>query len=166
CLWIGTGGGRQDLRFLQEGGFDGAYTYFAAEGFTPGSNIKSWKDVAMRFKKIGKIFVPSVGPGYDDTRIRPWNRHNVRQRKDGASYDRMWSAAVTSKPHAVSVTSYNEWGEGTQIEPAKKHRSWKGERYKSYDPHESTFYLKATRSWSKKFKEDQCLDLGDARGEL
>ena len=25
CLWIGTGGGREDLRFLTEGGFDGAY---------------------------------------------------------------------------------------------------------------------------------------------
>ena len=24
-------------------------------------------------------------PRYDDTRIRPWNKHNVRQRKDGKS---------------------------------------------------------------------------------
>ena len=156
CLWIGNGGGREDLRFVQEGGFDGAYTYFAAEGFTPGSNTKSWADVAGRLRKIGKVFVPSVGPGYDDTRIRPWNKHNVRQRKDGKSYERMWQAAVNSRPHAISVTSYNEWGEGTQIEPAKKHRSQKGEFYPSYSPHGNTYYLKLTRDWSKNFKEDQC----------
>jgi len=158
CLWIGTGGGREDLRFLTEGGFDGAYTYFAAEGFTPGSNTKSWQDVAERLKKIGKIFVPSVGPGYDDTRIRPWNKHNIRLRKDGASYDRMWSAALRSRPHAISVTSYNEWGEGTQIEPAMKHRSAKGEFYPSYSPQEHTYYLDITRYWSRTFKEGQCRD--------
>eukprot|EP00435_Cladocopium_sp_Y103_P039445 s911_g10.t1 len=158
CLWIGTGGGREDLRFLTEGGFDGAYTYFAAEGFTPGSNTKSWQDVSERLRKIGKIFVPSVGPGYDDTRIRPWNKHNIRLRKDGASYDRMWSAAVKSRPHAISVTSYNEWGEGTQIEPAVKHRSARGEYYPSYIPQESTYYLEITRYWSKTFKDDQCSD--------
>ncbi|CAE7463740.1 Maneal [Symbiodinium natans] len=134
CLWIGNGGGREDLRFVQDGGFDGAYTYFAAEGFTPGSNTKSWKDTAARLKKVGKLFVPSVGPGYDDTRVRPWNSHNIRERKGGEYYNRMWSAAVGSRPHAVSVTSYNEWGEGTQIEPAKRHRSWKGAKYGSYEP--------------------------------
>ncbi|CAL1135246.1 unnamed protein product [Cladocopium goreaui] len=165
CLWIGTGGGREDLRFLTEGGFDGAYTYFAAEGFTPGSNTKSWQDVSERLKKIGKIFVPSVGPGYDDTRIRPWNKHNIRLRKDGASYDRMWSAALRSRPHAISVTSYNEWGEGTQIEPAMKHRSAKGEFYPSYSPQEHTYYLDITRYWSRTFKEGQCRD-SVAKNEL
>ena len=28
CLWIGNGGGREDLRFVQEGGFDGACARF------------------------------------------------------------------------------------------------------------------------------------------
>ncbi|CAE7751561.1 Maneal [Symbiodinium pilosum] len=156
CLWIGNGGGREDLRFVQDAGFDGAYTYFAAEGFTPGSNTKSWKDVAARLKKVGKLFVPSVGPGYDDTRVRPWNSHNIRERKGGEYYNRMWSAAVSSRPYAVSVTSYNEWGEGTQIEPAKRHRSRKGTKYGSYEPQPSTFYLAETKRWSDQFKEDQC----------
>ncbi|CAE7844995.1 Maneal [Symbiodinium microadriaticum] len=152
CLWIGNGGGREDIRFVEDGGFDGAYTYFAAEGFTPGSNTKSWKDTAARLKKLGKLFVPSVGPGYDDTRVRPWNSHNIRERKGGEYYSRMWSAAVGSRPYAVSVTSYNEWGEGTQIEPAKRHRSWKGAKYGSYEPKPSTFYLTETKRWSDQFK--------------
>ena len=39
CLWIGNGGGREDLRFVQEGGFDGACG--AIEGFvsTPGGSF-------------------------------------------------------------------------------------------------------------------------------
>eukprot|EP00439_Symbiodinium_sp_Y106_P079944 s1963_g18.t1 len=162
CLWIGNGGGREDLRFVEDGGFDGAYTYFAAEGFTPGSNTKSWKDTAARLNKLGKLFVPSVGPGYDDTRVRPWNSHNIRERKGGEYYNRMWSAAVgsdltknaklKSMGTAAHVTSYNEWGEGTQIEPAKRHRSWKGAKYGSYEPKPSTFYLTETKRWSDQFK--------------
>ena len=29
----------------------------------------------------GLIFVPSVGPGYNDVRIRPWNAHNTKARR-------------------------------------------------------------------------------------
>ena len=37
----------------------------------------------------------------------------------GKYYDDMWRAAVDAAPKVVAVTSYNEWGEGTQIEAAK-----------------------------------------------
>jgi hypothetical protein len=40
----------------------------------------------------------------------------------------MWRAAVRANADIVTITSYNEWGEGTQIEPAGH-----GGRYESYD---------------------------------
>eukprot|EP00960_Hanusia_phi_P034229 750930-Hanusia_phi.AAC.3 len=41
-----------------------------------------------------------------------------KPRTDGAYYDKMWQSAVAAQTEFVSITSYNEWGEGTQIEPA------------------------------------------------
>jgi len=87
CLWIGE---RGDAEFVEEAGFDGAYTYFAALGFTPGSNPQNWPSIKRALAKRGKLFVPAVGPGYDDTLIRPWNAHNVRDRRLGDYYDTMW----------------------------------------------------------------------------
>ena len=46
-----------------------------------------------------------------DTRVRP--------RRDGATYDSMWRGAVQARADLVTITSYNEWHEGTQIEPAR-----------------------------------------------
>jgi glycoprotein endo-alpha-1,2-mannosidase len=60
----------KDQRLLTEGGFDGAYTYFASNGFTYGSSTSSWPTLSKWCEQHGKIFIPSVGPGYDDTRIR------------------------------------------------------------------------------------------------
>ena len=40
----------------------------------------------------------------------------------------MWNAALHAGADMVTITSYNEWGEGTQIEPAGH-----GGRYESYD---------------------------------
>jgi hypothetical protein len=56
---------------------------------------------------------------YNDTLIRPWNAHHSRGRLEGRYYERMWKKAMKAAPHVVSITSYNEWGEGTQIEPAR-----------------------------------------------
>ena len=64
-------------------GFDGIYTYFAATGFTHGSTLSQWRRLAQFCRQHNALFIPSVGPGYDDTRVRPWNSENTRARADG-----------------------------------------------------------------------------------
>lgn len=59
-------------------------------------------------QKHGKLFVASVGPGYDDSKIRPWNAGAARDREGGARYGAWWGAALDSDAHAVSITSFNE----------------------------------------------------------
>ena len=43
----------------------------------------------------------------------------MKPRRDGKTYDAMWRAAIKSGADGVTITSYNEWHEGTQIEPAR-----------------------------------------------
>lgn len=113
-LWLEAGHGRE----LAQSGFDGGYTYFAADGFSYGSTTQNWPRMAQEARELGLRFVPSVGPGYDDSRIRPWNQAQIRDRQGGDYYQRMWQAALSTQPQWVSITSFNEWGEGTQIEGA------------------------------------------------
>jgi hypothetical protein len=65
----------------------------------------------------GLLCAPSVGPGYD-ARLATGDQL-VRERGDGTRYDRMWRWALRAKADLVTITSYNEWQEGTQIEPAR-----------------------------------------------
>lgn len=141
---------RRDVEFVTQAGLDGAYSYFASEGFTEGSTSASWAQARRDLAAAGKLFVPAVGPGYDDTRIRPWNAPNTRKRARGAYYDRMWEAALGATPHAVSITSFNEWGEGTQIEGARPHTSTSGVRSEDYAPEGPDFYMRRTAKWAER----------------
>ena len=93
-------------------GFDGLYTY----------DVVTWNGALFRrlcaqAHKAGLLCAPSVGPGYD---ARLATRHDVvRPRLDGTTYDRMWKTAIRAGADLVTITSYNEWQEGTQIEPAR-----------------------------------------------
>ncbi|XP_041462899.1 glycoprotein endo-alpha-1,2-mannosidase-like [Lytechinus variegatus] len=131
--------------------FDGFYTYFASSGFTYGSRWKNWKLLADFAQKRNLLFVPSVGPGYVDTQIRPWNDMNTKHRANGDYYERSLQAATKVKPDIISVTSFNEWHEGTQIERAvpKKLTNF---TYLDYGPDGPNKYLLLTQKWSKTFK--------------
>ena len=61
---------------------------------------------------------PSVGPGFDARRAGMAHIPVVPPAA-GARYDAMWSSAFAAGADVVSITSWNEWHEGTQIEPAK-----------------------------------------------
>ena len=113
-LWLERSHGRD----LAAGGFDGGYTYFASDGQSYGATAAHWPAMAEEARALGLQLVPSVGPGYDDSKIRPWNAAAGRAREGGEYYARQWRAALAARASIVSVTSYNEWGEGTQVEGA------------------------------------------------
>jgi glycoprotein endo-alpha-1,2-mannosidase len=133
--------------------FDGVYTY----------DILLWgADSFRRFCKqahrTGLACLPSVGPGYDASRATGDLR--VKPRRDGGTYDAMWKSAIRSDADAVTITSYNEWHEGTQIEPAlvRTGRSAAAASFESYDGAYGLHgraaeraYLQRTAFWSSSF---------------
>ena len=102
ALWVK----RNEEAFMLEGGFDGFYTYFATDRFTYGSTPVNWPRLAQWAKEHGLLFIPSVGPGYIDTRIRPWNDRNTRDRENGAYYDHKFEAALALDVPIISITSF------------------------------------------------------------
>ena len=154
CVVIGLWVGADEGAFFTEGGFDGFYTYFAADGFTWGSSRENWPALAAFAADHGLLFVPCVGPGYLDTRVRPWNASTTRGRENGAYYDRQFEAALAVAPPLIAITSFNEWHEGTQIEPALPFVG-NGFAYRDYRPREPGWYLERTRWWVDRWQEER-----------
>ncbi len=140
-------------------GFDGVYTYDIVT--YPGSSLARLCGEAHS-KHL--LCAPSVGPGYDARRGSGDPR--VKPRRKGQTYDSMWRAAIAAKGDRVTITSFNEWHEGTQIEPASP-THWHGRyRYLSYDgawglhgAAAETAYLDRTLYWSDVFRSTFPLQL-------
>ena len=129
------------------GGFDGLYTYDVL--LFGGALFPRLCDQARR---LHLLCAPSVGPGYDARNAT--RDHRVKPRRDGARYDAMWRGALRSRADLVTITSYNEWHEGTQIEPARAGIS-------GYESYEGAWglngraaeraYLERTAYWVRRF---------------
>jgi hypothetical protein len=113
--------GTQLVGFAAAGKFDGFYTYdfinFGADKFAR---------LCAQARAAHLLCAPSVGPGYDG--LRAGESPGGRGRRNGETYDALWTAALAASPDIVTITSFNEWGEGTQIEPAQPRRG-----YPAYD---------------------------------
>jgi hypothetical protein len=92
--------------------FGGIYTYDIVS-YGP----RSLARICARARAFRLACAPSVGPGYEADRATGDPRS--RPRRAGATYDAFWRAAVAARPDRITITSYNEWHEGTQIEPAR-----------------------------------------------
>ena len=126
--------------------FDGYFTYFAAEGFVWGSTMKNWQKITSFARDHHMLSSISVGPGYEDTRIRPWNNVNSRPRKGGSTYRNAIQAAAEANPDFISITSFNEWHEGTQIEPAVTKQG-----YMDYGEDDPDMYLTLTKQLTSEY---------------
>jgi hypothetical protein len=65
-----------------------------------------------------KIWAAGVMPGYNDTRIPGRKGTFIIPRNNGATYGVSWKAAMASNPSWITITSFNEWYEGSMIEPS------------------------------------------------
>lgn len=137
--------------------FGGMYTYDGIAGV----NAPGWKNAADFCKANGLVWSPSVAPGYIDDRAVPGNTTPTVDRNNGAVYDKEWSNALGTStggpPTWVSVTSFNEWHEGSMIEPAKSqppagfgYLTYQG-AYGTSGTASETAYLDRTRFWVNQF---------------
>ena len=68
-----------------------------------------------------KAFIATVAPGFNNS-ITPLLTVN---RQNGTVYQLFWQNAIASNPDGYAVTSFNEWHEGTELEPSLQY----GDRY-------------------------------------
>ncbi|WP_066944124.1 ThuA domain-containing protein [Streptomyces lushanensis] len=141
--------------------FSGLYTYDGIAGATaPG-----WKQAGDYARANGLIWAPSVAPGYIDDRAVPGNTTPTLGRANGATYDKEWSnaldPAIGGSPTWVSVTSFNEWHEGSSIEPASSappggfgYQTFAGAYGKTGADAENA-YLDRTKYWVDRFAARQ-----------
>ena len=134
------------------GRFNGVYTY---DTVTWGG--RELARLCGEAHAVGLLCAPSVGPGYDARRAV--GDPHVKPRRHGLTYDSMWHAAIASGADRVTITSFNEWQEGTQIEPAIPLRLG-AYRYVSYDGAwglhgvaAETAYLNRTAYWANLFRK-------------
>lgn len=118
--------------------FDGLHVYSPAPIMAAGRDLRgAYARLAQAARGAGVLFAPAVSPGFDDRRIRVPG--TVVARDDGATYARTWDAALAASPAWILVSTWNEWHEGSEIEPSRE----QGMRY-----------LEATRHRADRFRAE------------
>jgi len=151
-LVFGTFTTQSQLIIALENDFDGIYTYFASENMNYPSRIDGWPSLQNHTHERGMVFIPTVGPGYSDEKITDWSRESRRSRDNGKHYDRMFKAAIGSNDGIIIINSFNNWLEGTNIEPAIERRGFDFDDYKWVKGGAPDEFLKKTKMWVQLFK--------------
>jgi len=112
--------------------FDGLYAYRIDHKHAPRSWLKQ-PALAARLRKVAQdagiklYFADTIAPGFDDTRSRAVKATDVRtpspafarSRANGAYYRDTFSVTPKTGGDLLLVKSFNEWIEGTAIEPGR-----------------------------------------------
>ncbi len=140
-IWIAEG-----IDMSYQAVFDGHHLYSVtwnppSDVFYTANKFSRWVQQARDRYGSHRYWVATVMPGYNDTRTGRGNAF-ARGREDGAYYAQTWQAAIASNPDWVIITSFNEWPEGTYIEPSQAY----GDRY-----------LGLTAEWAGRFKSGEAI---------
>lgn len=115
--------------YEQFGGVVGG-KFFWVGSFDPKTNNSSLefcKNVYTDFFKIkneqavNEIVFGGVTPGFDDSPVWGWGTTARKApRYDGKRYDLTWQMSLANNVDIIQVITWNDWNEGTQIEPCEQ----------------------------------------------
>jgi hypothetical protein len=150
------------IHALPEGGLVIANTLDA--GWVEGSHfdgLYNYATLHLDYKSFGwarslppdTLYVPSVLPGFSARRIA-YPADTYVPRLGGNTYNEQWKAALGTgiQPELVTITSFNEWHEGSMIEPIQPGASdGRSYSYPDFGTLPPEGYLKLTRDWIAKY---------------
>jgi len=102
-----------DPRYLEA--FEGLHTYNPV-AMTMETTAELYRSASLAARMKGNLFAATVLPGYEEAVYRPTSPR--ADRDGGDTYHAYWDLAKASKPHWILITSFNEWHEGSEIEPS------------------------------------------------
>ncbi|HME54532.1 MAG TPA: hypothetical protein VKM55_20135 [Candidatus Lokiarchaeia archaeon] len=117
--------------------FDGFHTYnplglYVSE---PQNSLTQFEKLVLSARSNGKLACATVLAGYNDSQVR--HGTPVLERNNGEQYQYSWNTAIRSKADWVLICTFNEWHEGTNIEPSVEN---------------GTYYINATHDYVQTFE--------------
>src|SRR5262249_41679660 len=116
--------------------------------------------IAQALRERRALFVPCVSPGFNENRTLGARNPVFRPRIHGRNYDEWWTETLAADPKFVAIISFNEWHEGTQIEPAIAVNNPATASYLNYGHPYGTqgtrgeeIYLRRTATWIDIFQQ-------------
>jgi hypothetical protein len=134
-------GGTDNFGYLDV--YDALYYFDITWESSPGAAMASYGRRLDSYNQghpgANKPFIATVIPGYDDIKLRNGHR---RDRANGDYYRGTWQTAIDRSAAGVILTSFNEFFEGSHIEPSEQY---------------GDLYLRLTKELSDRFRAGPAL---------